>query len=238
MRVIPTLTLTLLAGTLSAPALAATTCSAADMQKVLQGPRLTSYRNVTKDMKLGGQVIKGATTVSTMTMKAIPNGYQMTTTDGKKTNVMQTTCVNGKLTTTVNGKALPTDLNVSGIQVKNGPAAEATDLKLSTRKVGDVWGGQLSSTTSEDMTSESSVKYKLLAQEKLTTPAGTFDTYKVEMQTTVKMTMKNAPKELKLPGLDKPITTTTTMWVDKKNPDLMVKMTTDNTEVTLLKYQK
>ena len=133
MRLIPSLTLTLLSATL--PAALAAPCTPATMQNTLKGPSMTSYETKIKEQKIGNQVIKGRTSVDTTTIKSIPNGVQMNVTDGKKTTVIQTTCVNGKTVMTIDGKSMPTDFDQAskGFQVTGSNMQDFANTDFSKR---------------------------------------------------------------------------------------------------------
>lgn len=227
-KVLPLLSLTLFG-----VSQAATTCTTATVQQALKGPVSTTYQIVTKDRTIAGQVIKGKTTVQTNTVKSIPNGVQFTMTEGSKTNVMKMTCVNGKTVMEINGKVMPASAAAS-----QGMDTNFKDLALdfNKHKVGDTWSGKLNSVKTNEMTSESTFVNKILGAEKVTTPAGTFDTYKVEQQISTKMTIANMPKDMKMPNMDSKITTTT--WYAKNAPHMIIKSVSDGMTMTLLKYSK
>lgn len=237
MRLIPGVTLCLLSAALPAAFAAPAACTAATMKDTLKGPIMTSYQIRTKDRKVMDQVIKGKTTVSTTTMKAIPNGVQMTVTENGKSNVLQTTCVNGKTVVNINGKPMPTDLSTAGqdVQATTQNMKDFASTDFSKRKVGEVWSGQLASATTGDVSSETTFQNKLVAIEKVTTPAGTFDTYKVQMKMDVKITYKNLPKDMKMPNMNS--STVTTTWYARDRPGMIVKSETDGMSMTLLKYK-
>lgn len=184
----------------------------------------------TQARKVAGTAIPGGTHVVTTTNKAIPGGVQITMTQDGKSNVIKKTCVGGKIKTEVNGKVLSSDMAQAASGAETGAVAAATD--FAKRKVGETWSGTLFSSKTAQITSEASYKNKLLGTEKVTTPAGTFDTYKVQMQISTKMIMKDTPE------YNSNTTTSSTYWYAKNVPNLVVKMISEGTSMTLLKYQK
>lgn len=201
----------------------------AEIDSILKGPQMVSYRIETRARKVAGTAIPGGTSVLTTTSKAIPGGVQMTMTQDGKSNVIKKTCVAGKVKTEMNGKVLPSDAAQAASGGDMGAVA-ATD--FAKRKVGETWSGTLFSSKTDKLTSEASYKNKLLGTEKLTTPAGTFDTYKVQMQLNTKIIMKD------MPTYNSDTTTSYTYWYARNVPNLAVKMTSDGMSMTLLKYQK
>lgn len=202
----------------------------AEINETLKGPKMVSYRMETQARKVAGTTIPGGSHVVTTTNKVIPGGVQITMTQDGKSNVIKKTCVGGKIKTEVNGKVLPSDMAQAASGVDTGAVAAATD--FAKRKVGETWSGTLLSNKSDKVTSEASYKNKLLGTEKLTTPAGTFDTYKVQMQLTTKIIMKDMPE------YNTNTTTSSTYWYAKNVPNLAVKTTSEGMTMTLLKYQK
>lgn len=240
MRLIPRSALILSAAALALPAALAApaACTPASIRNPLKGPVMTSYETKIKDQKIGNQVIKGRTSVSTTTIKSIPNGVQLNVTDGTKTTVIQSTCVNGKTVTTIDGKAMPTDIDKVSrdVQVTGPNTQDFADTDFSKRKVGEVWSGKLSSVNTAEVTSETTYKNKLVSMEKVTTPAGTFDTYKVQMTLDMKMTYKNMPKGMKMPNMNS--STVTTTWYAREAAHMIIKSESNSMNMTLLKYRK
>lgn len=216
---------------------AALDCSS--IQQSLKGPKLVSYQMVTKDQKVAGQVIKGKTSVMTSVTKPIPNGVQVTMTSGGKDTVVKNTCVGGKLVTYVDGKKLDLNALQKEAGITNIQTAQVSTLDHTKHKVGETWSGTLSSHDSAQMSMKTTFKKKLVALEKVKTPAGTFEAYRVEQKTTTTVTLKDKslPADL-AKTMGKPTTVTTTEWYAKSVPGLLVKSTSDAMNMTLVKYQK
>lgn len=79
---------------------------------------------------------------------------------------------------------------------------------------------------------------KLVRTEKITTPAGTFNTYRVEAQTISTTTFQDPKMAAAMGQRNKPTVTTTTTWYAKDIPGLIVKMESKGMSSLLLKYQK
>lgn len=228
-KLLPLLPFTLLGIASAAP------CTTPLIQQSLKGPVSTTYQIVTKDRVVAGQTVKGKTTVQSTSIKQIPNGVQFTTTADGKSNVMKMTCVNGKTVMEVDGKVMPSELSDSPKDSSIDLQGAVIDFKKHN-KVGDTWSGVLSSVKTKDVTSETKYTYKILGVEKITTPAGTFDSYKVQQTMSIKMTMPNMPKDMKMPNMD--TTMVTTSWYDKAAPNMTIKSSSDDMTMTLLKYSK
>ena len=216
----------------------ATDCSS--IKAALQGPRSVTYQQKLLPVApVGGQASAPMTFVVSSTVRPIPNGYQVQNVTDGKTHVLKQTCVGGKLVTELDGKRL--DMGASAqsgggsINVRLGNFADASYLK---HKVGEVWTGTLSSVKTQDFTMTTTYRNKLVRTEKITTPAGTFDTYRLEAQTTSTTTFQDPKMAAAMGQRNKPTVTTTTTWYAKDIPGLVVKMESKGMSSLLLKYQK
>lgn len=101
-------------------------------------------------------------------------------------------------------------------------------------RVGYAWTSNATMTSGAKGGMSSTTKYKITKMESVTTPAGKFNAYRVEADTTMKLNMKGMPAGMKLPGLGAPIHST--LWYARGVG--MVKTSSPDYSMTLIKVSK
>lgn len=209
------------------------------IQQALKAPRSVTYQLVTKDQKVAGQVIKGKTSVMTSVTQAVPGGVQVTSTSDGKSTVIKSVCTGGKLSMQVNGKKLDVDALQKQAGLSNVQTMQADALDYTKHKVGETWSGTLSSHETAQMSMKTTFKKKVAGTETIKTPAGTFNTYRVEQKLTTTTTVKDKSMPADVVKMfAQPVTISTTEWYAKDIPGLLVKSTSDAMNMTLIKYKK
>lgn len=122
---------------------------------------------------------------------------------------------------------LKTDMQGLQMGVSNMPAANKW-------RVGYGWTSNMTMSGAGGHGMNSTTAYKITKMESVKTPAGTFNAFRIESDTTMKMDMKDMPKGMKVPGLSAPIHGV--MWYAKGVG--MVKTTGPNYTMTLIKVSK